>query len=375
VTAYERAQELCPAEQDHGEKLAELYLTDTKRFFDRAVTTHRALLAKNPLRVESMHALRQGVHRGAQARRGVVHVPGAGEREGRRAGGGELLQEVPHRPAGGGAGEDERGALAPDLAHPSLDPLLTRVFATILPAVLKVRGVPLSDYELTDKDLIDPATDDGQMAQTIHYAAGVLGLKTPPVYTRPSDDSGLNLALTQNPGLYLGATALAGGPTKALAFLAGVRLSYFRAGHFVRQIVATGTGLRAWLFAAIRAVQPTFPVGAELMGPVNENLAAIKAHLPAAAMEQLASLVTKLIASDASLDLKRWTLAVDLTADRAGFVLANDLAVSLAVIKATPDDQSAVSQADRIRELRLYAVSEEYLRLRQRLGIAIGVAG
>lgn len=262
-----------------------------------------------------------------------------------------------------------------ELAHPSLDPLLTSVFATILPAVLKVRGVPLSDYELTDKDLIDPATDDGQMAQTIHYAAGVLGLKTPPVYTRPSDDSGLNLALTQNPGLYLGSTALAGGPTKALAFLAGVRLSYFRAGHFVRQIVATGTGLRAWLFAAIRAVQPTFPVGDELMGPVNENLAAIKAHLPAAAMEQLASLVTKVIASDTSLDLKRWTLAVDLTADRAGFVLANDLAVALAVIKATPDDQSAVSQADRIRELRLYAVSEEYLRLRQRLGIAIGVAG
>ena len=101
---------------------------------------------------------------------------------------------------------------------------------------------------------------------------------------------------------------------------------------------------------------------------------ALHDHLPGAAMEQLASLVTKLIASDLSLDLKRWTLGVDLTADRAGFMLANDLAVALAVIKATPDDQSAVPQADRIRELRLYAVSEEYLRLRQRLGIAIGVA-
>jgi tetratricopeptide (TPR) repeat protein len=375
VTAYERAQELCPAEQDHGEKLAELYLTDTKRFFDRAVTTHRALLVKNPLRVESMHALRRAF---TEARKpdeawcmcqALVSVKGAEPEE-------ESFFKKFRTDRPAAAQEkmnEERWRL--DLAHASLDPLLTSVFATILPAVLKSRGVPLADYGLSDKALIDPATDDGQMAQTIHYAAGVLGLKTPPVYALPSDDSGLNLVLSQDPGLYLGASALAGGPTKALAFLAGVRLSYFRAGHFVRQIVATGTGLRAWLFAAMRAVQPTFPVGDELMGPVNENLAAIKAHLQGAAMEQLASLVTKLIASDLSLDLKRWTIAVDLTADRAGFVLANDLAVALAVIKATPDEQAAVPQADRVRELRAYAVSEEYLRLRQRLGIAIGVAG
>lgn len=371
VAAYERAQELAPSEQDHGEKLAELYLTDTKRFFDRAVATHRALLAKNPLRVESMHALRRAF---TEARKpdeawcmcqALVSVKGAEPEE-------ESFYKKFRTDRPAAAQEkmnDERWRA--DLAHASLDPLLTGVFATILPAVLKVRGVALSEYKLTESARLDPATDDGQMAQTLHYAAGVLGLKTPPVYALPDDDSGLNFLLAQDPGLYLGSTALAGGPTKALAFLAGVRLSYFRAGHFVRQIIATGTGLRSWLFAAIRAVQPTFPVGDELMGPVNDNLAAIKANLPAAAMEQLASLVTRLIANEASLDLKRWTLAIDLTADRAGFLLANDLAVSLAVVKATPDDQTAVPQADRLRELRLFAVSEEYLRLRHRLGIAI----
>ena len=33
-----------------------------------------------------------------------------------------------------------------------------------------------------------------------------------------------------------------------------------------------------------------------------------------------------------------------------------------------------MTHAERIRELRAYAVSEEYLRLRQRLGVAMGVA-
>ena len=53
---------------------------------------------------------------------------------------------------------------------------------------------------------------------------------------------------------------------------------------------------------------------------------------------------------------------------------ANDLSMSLAVIRATPDDQSPLPGADRVRELRQFAVSEEYFRLRQRMGIAMVVA-
>jgi hypothetical protein len=212
------------------------------------------------------------------------------------------------------------------------------------------------------------------MAQTVHYAAGVLGLQAPSVHVVPMQDSGLNFASTAPPSLFLGKTALAGGPAKALAFLAGVRLSYFRAGHQVRQIVPTGTGLRAWLFAAIRAVQPSFPVSADLIAPVTENLASVRAELKGQSLDLLTSLVGKLLASDSALDLRRWVAGVDLTADRAGFVLANDLAMAIAVIKATPEEQSSLSHAERVRELRAYAVSEEYMRLRQRLGVAMSVS-
>jgi hypothetical protein len=154
-----------------------------------------------------------------------------------------------------------------------------------------------------------------------------------------------------------------------------VRLSYFRPGHFVRQIVPTGTGLRAWLFAAIRAVQPSFPVSADLIAPVTENLASMQAELPGQSLDLLTSLVGKLLASgQLPRPASRWVAGVDLTADRAGFVLANDLAMAIAVIKATPEEQSSLSHAERVRELRAYAVSEEYMRLRQRLGVAMSVS-
>ena len=47
-----------------------------------------------------------------------------------------------------------------------------------------------------------------------------------------------------------------------MAFVAGRHLTYFRPGYYVRHLVPTGTGLKAWLFAAIKLSVPQFPVAA-----------------------------------------------------------------------------------------------------------------
>jgi hypothetical protein len=117
---------------------------------------------------------------------------------------------------------------------------------------------------------------------------------------------------------------------------------------------------------------PQFPVSADLAASVAEHQAAFKQHLSGPAQETLRSLVQRLLAAAPELDLKKWTAAVDLTADRLGFVLANDLELATAVVRASPEEASAVPQKDRLRELHLYAVSESYLSLRHKLGLAIG---
>jgi hypothetical protein len=81
--------------------------------------------------------------------------------------------------------------------------------------------------------------------------------------------------------------------------------------------------------------------------------------------------VAKLLQSGTALDLKRWVAGVDLTADRAGFLLAHDLETAVAVIRATDADSSALSQDERFQELLLFSVSNSYFELRQRLGIAV----
>ena len=112
------------------------------------------------------------------------------------------------------------------------------------------------------------------------------------------------------------------------------------------------------------------------------NLRAIKAigydmdytliHYRVEAWERAAYLHTKTkLLQAGAIDLKKWVAAIDLTADRAGFIIANDLELANEMIKAADEASSAVQQKDRLKELMLYAVSEEYFALRQKLGINI----
>jgi tetratricopeptide (TPR) repeat protein len=370
IAAYEKAQEL-DSSLELTDKLAALYLREPKRHIEKAIKAQKAVVAKDPTRGEHYRVLRKLYTTARKPDEAWC-----------------LCQALAALKA---AEPDEEGffkkfrsdapAAASDkvsddlwsraLAHPSQDPLLTGIFATITPALLATRAEKREAYGVGEKDLIDAAASESAMARTIHYAAGTLGLRAPNVYVNKSDDSGLNVMLTSPPSFFLGRAALAGGPAQPLAFIVGSKLGYFRGGHFVRQLVPTGTGLRAWLFAAIRTVNPAFPVAPELAGAMGENGAAIKEHVTGASFDHLTSLVTKLLNVGDALDLKRWTTAVDLTADRVGFLLANDLPRSLAVIRATPEDQAPIPAKDRTRELIAFAVSDEYFYLRSKLGIAI----
>jgi len=128
--------------------------------------------------------------------------------------------------------------------------------------------------------------------------------------------------------------------------------------------VPTGTGLRAWLFAAIRLVVSAFPVAPELEGPVGDNLALLEKSIHGPQRDQLTSSVTKLLQSGA-IDLKRWVIGVDHSSDRAGLILANDLEIALEMVKSQDENR------ERQKELLLFTATEEFFTLRTRLGIAI----
>jgi hypothetical protein len=209
------------------------------------------------------------------------------------------------------------------------------------------------------------------VSQTLYYVQGVLGFSAPPVFQNPNDPAGLGFLHAHTPSIVLGRAAFESVvPNQSLAFVAGRHMTYYRPGFYVRHLVPTGTGLKAWLFAAIKLCVPQFPVAPDLQGQVAEAMALMKQDFQGVQKEIMTSMVSKLLQSGGAIDLKKWVSAIDLTADRAGLLLAHDLATATEVMRAT-EDASSVPAKERVKEVVLFSISEEYLELREKLQITV----
>src|SRR5690606_26974476 len=144
----------------------------------------------------------------------------------------------------------------------------------------------------------------------------------------------------------------------------------FRTGFHLRQLTVSPSILKTWLFAAIKAVSPSFPIAPDMRTDVEQALNILKQTLGPQATSELGELVGQLLEDSKALDLKRWMSAVDYTADRAGFLLANDLERAIAVIRSSAEDVST-SAPQRTRELVQFAIGPSYLELRARLGLTV----
>ena len=372
VEAFEKAAKLEPDNRRRSEQLAEIFAKEPKKFFAQAVRVHQQLLAGNPYRIESYQALRKLYTEAKKPDeswcvcQALTMLKNAEPDEE-----GFFKKHRRRQPAA------IKEVLTDDLwlkhvQHPDQDPLLTDIFTAIAPAVFAVRSQPLSSFKLDPSQKRDAEKDAADLARTLWYASQATRITLPDLYYRDDDPGALGYVFSSPAAISLGKAGRAAAPSQVLAFLAGRHLAYLKGGMFLRYLVPTGSGLRAWLLASIKTQVAAFPIPGDLSTQVEEHMRAIQQHLSGPQKEVLRSHVNRLLASAPELDLKRWTAAVDLTADRVGFLLANDLEASTAIVKASPDEAAAVPQKDRLRELHLYGVSEPYLQLRHKLGIAIG---
>jgi len=372
IEAYEAGQALDPENRERNEVLANIYASDASRFLEKAVKAQSAILKRNPYRAESFKLLRKLYTQSKRADAAwcccqVLTCLNLSEPD-------EERFYKRHRAESAAPAQDRLGdeQWTNQVRHPDRDPLLTAIFATIEPAIVTSRGVTLEQEGYQPSYAVDLTMDPFPMSQTLFYAAGVLGMEPPLVFHNRNLEAGLAFVHATQRALVLGRAALETGevPPQALAFVAGQKLAFFRSGMYVRHLVSTGTGLKAWLFAAIKIISPNFPIASELEGPVQQNIKALEKLHPTG-KEQLASLVARLLQGGASIDLKKWIASCDLTADRAGLVLAHDLEVALALIKASDDGSTSVTTKDRLKEITLFAASEDYFALREKLVVNI----
>ncbi len=370
VDAYEAAQAFDPEDRTRAEKLAEIYAADPGQYLDKAVAAQAGILRKNPYRVESYKLLRKLFTDAKRADPAWCLCQALSTL--RLA---EPDEERFYRKHRSENAAPAQATLDDDawtkLMHWDLDPILTRLFAMIQPTIVRTRTQPIEQHGFDPRYAIDTSMHPYPVSQTLYYAQGVLAM--PPVLTfqNPNDKGTLGIVHARTPAIVLGQAAFDNTiPNQSLAFLAGRHLTSFRPGFYVRHLVPTGTGLKAWLFAAIKLCVPQFPVSPDLMGQVNEAMQAMSQDFVGAEKDKLASVVSKLLQAGGALDLKKWVASIDLTSDRVGFLLAHDLQLATEVIRST-EDATSVAVKERMKDIVLFSVSEEYFALRQKLTITI----
>ncbi len=371
VAAYEAAQELEPDNRARMERLVEIYGKHPNRYAERAIASHAALLEQQPYRIESYRGLRKLYTQLSRPDEAWAVCQALRS----------LSMAEPDEEAFFKRYRVQAPATAKECITEQLwdeyilsteqDPLLTNIFAMLQPAAIAELAQEPEVFGVDRRAPIDCQSDSSVMAQMLFYASGVTLVPLPPTFYQPNSPGGVSFLFTNPPCLGLGQAALQNSPDQAIAFIAGRQLSYMRPGHYMRQLVPTGSGLRSWLLAAIRLANPRFPVPDAMRTQVERNHQALVSTLHPPAQQSLRSLVEQLLREQPELDMKRWGMAVDVAADRVGFILANSLDAAVAVVRASPADSSYLSERERLKELYLYAVSPRYLALRQAIGVTI----
>jgi tetratricopeptide (TPR) repeat protein len=368
VEVAEQARELEPQNVTHQNRLKDLYARDAALYADRAIALHMRTLRQRPNDEDSYRRLRKLY---TEARRAdsawclcqVLHLLKLAEPEETR------FFERAHsdQPAPAQNSLDDSDWMN-YLLHPSVDQRLTQIFALIEPVVVTAQGQPLTALGYDPRMMVDLSQHPYPLGHMLFYAAGVMGMALPPTFENHHEPGGLLYLNSNPPSIVMGLSALQQLPAQTAAFIAARQLANYRPGFLLRHVLPTIPALKAWLFAAFKACSPHFPISGELEGPVLEATSALERFLPPVGRDLLADVVSRLLQSSPSIDLKEWITGVDLTADRIGLVVANDLKSVTDIIK-TVEDPNAPPRERRLQELILFAIDEPFFAVRRRLGI------
>jgi tetratricopeptide (TPR) repeat protein len=371
IAAYEVAVSMDPDNLERHEQLANLYLEAGEERRADAVAELQTLLAANPDRVELFRAL-SGLYRAegdtdkayclAQA---MVFLGAASENER------DIYTHL--RP---GAFIPARRRLTEELwqkaiIHGRESRHVNVIFQQLVGSLAATTAQPPSAFHLETSQ----AAGDLPIARVLRYAAEVLGLeREPAVYLRPDID-GLKVANTALSGKLAPAVLIGGQPADAdereLAFEVGKRLCYLRPDRYVNYALGSLPRIESAFSAALAAS------GIENVRH-DEDIDRLATHLrssvPDAVLQQVAAIAKKMSGDPRNGLIAGWRAATDLTANRVGLILCNDLEIAARMVATETGGLSGLPVKERLRDLLAYSVSESYFSVRRHLGLTVATA-
>jgi tetratricopeptide (TPR) repeat protein len=376
--AYQVACELSPDDVARHEQLADLYLEAGEPRRAEAIHELQYLLARAPDRVElykALASLYRADHELDKAWCVAQALVFLGAASGEERTLYERFRPAQFTPAPRRLTEE---LWQKSVIHPREDRHVGAIFSSTLGAIAAGTAQPITAFGLTPDSRADLDRDPRPVSRIVKYVGSVLGIDPAPMVWLQEGGDGLRVANTVGlgaerqrlvPSLLVGAPQIAKSDERELAFEVGKRMAYLRPERFVTLAVGTLPKLEAAFTAAVIASRVKMPEA-----PSDEAVklaSSLQKQVPGPLLEQVAELSKHLSDRLGNGLVSTWRAATDLTANRVGFIVANDFETAARAIATEGASLSSMSVKERLRDLLAYAVSEPYFQVRRHLGLLI----
>ncbi len=376
IAAFEMAQGLDPENKGRSEILAELYLVGGPEHAEKAVAQHMAMIRKEPLaKIDSYKVLFKIYMDNHQFDK--AWCMSAALTFLNRADPQEQQMYEQYRTKGLAKAKQRLTDDAwRNIFHPSQDRYVGNILGTVWNAIALIKARPHKDYGLRRKDKLDVAAHQSLFAKIFNYVNQVLNVPQPELYLDPTKPMTMALALTEEkkqliPSFVVGSELMTGRPDGEIAFAVASKLCYMRPEHFLKLAITTNAEIKVAFLSALKLVVPNFPIKPQDEPTVQQYLGVMRQYVPPQMMEQLHLMVQRFLQTKAEVDLNKWGTAVELTTHRLGFILCGDLATAAKMISTEPATVGGLQPKEKIVELIMYAISDQYFEVRRHLGMAI----
>ncbi|HTM19059.1 MAG TPA: tetratricopeptide repeat protein [Kofleriaceae bacterium] len=376
IQAFEVAQSLDPSNKNRGEILAELYLVAGPDYADKAIEQHMAMLRTEPFKYDSYKALDKiymDTHQ--YDKRWCLCNTLAFLK---KADPEEMQFFEQYKPRGFVKAKQRMTEdVWKKVYHPDENRYISAILGAIWQGAASLRAQPHKNYGLKAKDKRAVETDQLLFSRIFFYTAQVLNVPLPEVYLQEDQPGEILLAncVDKNrliPAFVVRRDLLQGRSEKEIAFAAARKLCFMRPEHYLKLALPTNTELKTALLSAIVLVRNDFPVPPDMRLAVQQYLPEMQKRIPPHMLEQLSAVVSRFLQAAPDVNMATWGHSVEATSHRAGFIICGDLETAARMVSAEPTVVGGPQAKDKIKELVLYSVSEEYFAVRHHLGLTIG---
>ncbi len=255
------------------------------------------------------------------------------------------------------------------LRHPDEDMVISQMMGLLATHLRDEYALERRDWGLHwRKDLLD-VNQPLLFSKIYHRTAQILELSPiPQVYVKRDQRAPICNANLEHPSSIVGPSLLQNDSEWETSFLVGRHLCLMRLEYYMASGIFTLEQLMAFFLAGMQASRPDLQLSDD---PMFHNMVRLVSGLSGHVLQELGGYVQEIFSREINTDLATWQAAVDYTSARVGLLFGSDPCEAAIGLQKDTTEIGPRPAKEKLKDLLLFSISEEYFQLRQQLGLTV----